>query len=113
MMTRTVLQSLLLMLVILASVEGTIDRASAGHPHSGDATHELAAFDLHDHTGAKIDDRETTESHCEHCCHGHSAGIIASAPEKSLDVPPSCAEAGHDERIAALALAPPTPRPTS
>ena len=43
-MLRTVLQSLLLLLVLVASVEGTIDRASAGHPHGNELLTSLPSL---------------------------------------------------------------------
>ena len=104
---------MLILLVIAASMEGTIDRASAGHPHGGDSTHEFAAFDPHDHAVSEDGGDESLESHCEHCCHGHSSGIASAASDRPLDLPRSCAEIDYDDRIKALALAPPTPPPNA
>lgn len=112
-MLRAVLQSLLLALVLVASVEGTIDRASDGHPHGGEATHELAALDAHDHAGLSDSDEESMDSHCEHCCHGHSSSITSSAVAKPLDTRRSCTKVSYDERLVMLPQAPPTPPPTA
>lgn len=112
-MIRTVLQTVLLLLVVIASVEGTIDRASAGHPHGGEATHQLADFDPHEHAGTSDSDDESTGSHCEHCCHGHSSGITSVAATKPMGMLGSCAEIGYDERIVVRAQAPPTPPPNA
>jgi hypothetical protein len=112
-MIRTIFQSLLLFLVLVASVEGTIDRASAGHPHGADETHELADLDAHDHAQTGDSDDQTTESHCEHCCHGHTSGISTTISANTLDQTRSCAGIVYDDRIKLLAIAPPTPPPTA
>jgi len=110
---RTVLNSLLIMLVLVTSVEGTIDRASAGHPHGEETTHELADSDPHDHArSSELSDDEAAESHCEHCCHGHSSSITSSSPEKSIDPLRSCVVVGYNDSFKALSLEPPTPPPT-
>jgi len=113
-MVRTVLQCLLTLLVIVASVEGTIDRASAGHPHGEEPVHELASFDAHEHAQPAADEgHETPDSHCEHCCHGHSSGIASAITFEFLDFWGDDAVAGHDDHIKTLAVAPPTPPPTA
>ena len=111
-MLHTILQSLLLALVLIASVEGTIDRASEGHPHGGEATHELAALDAHDHAGLSDSDEESIDSHCEHCCHGHTSSITSTATLKPLNTRRSCAKIGYVGHIVMLPQAPPTPPPT-
>lgn len=110
---RTILQYLLLFLVLVASVEGTIDRASSGHPHGNESTHELAEFDLHDHPQTGDGDESNGDAHCEHCCHGHTSGIGTVVSANSLDPSGSCKETGYDDRIEILAIAPPTPPPTA
>lgn len=108
-----IFHSLLLLLVLVASVEGTIDRASAGHPHGGESNHELAEFDLHEHAQTGTSDENNGDVHCEHCCHGHTSGISTVISAKSLDPTVACTEAAYDERIKILAVAPPTPPPNA
>ena len=110
-MVRTTLQSMLIILVLFASLEGTIDRASAGHPHGEELSHELAEFDPHEHAQAG-DDEQSTDVHCEHCCHGHSSGISAVIAEESLERLRARERTDYDDRIEILAVAPPTPPPT-
>lgn len=112
-MIRSILQFLLLFLVLVASVEGTIDRASTGHPHGNEPTHELAGFDLHEHAQTDNSDDQNGDVHCEHCCHGHTSGINTSISAKTLDPSGACTEAGYADRIKILAIAPPTPPPNA
>ena len=112
-MIRLFFQSLLLLLVLVASVEGTIDRASSGHPHGEESTHQLAVYDLHEHAQSIDGDEQSNDVHCEHCCHGHTSGISSAISAKPLDPTGACTVISYDDRIKILAIAPPTPPPTA
>mgnify|MGYP001822082370 CR=1 FL=1 len=112
-MARTILQSLLLVLVLVASVEGTIDRASAGHPHGEESSHQLAEIDPHDHAQTGDGDEQSADVHCEHCCHGHTSGISTVISARSWNETGACSETDYDDRIKILAIAPPTPPPNA
>lgn len=110
---RAFCQSFLILMLLVSSVEGAIDRASAGHPHGQDPSHEISMSDAHEHSQANEGSEESTEAHCEHCCHGHSSSINASISAKSIDGPTCSASTGYDKRIVGLVIAPPTPPPNA
>ena len=109
-MTSSVIQWVVVILIAVASVEGSIDRAGAGHPHGDDSNHEIADFDPHHHL--TTDDAEQVDPHCEHCCHGHTFGFV-NPQEEYLAEPRSSAHHCYQFHIGTRAYAPPTPPPTA
>ena len=98
----------LLSLVLVSSVEASIDQVSSGHPHESEQSHELASFDPHKHTGNSDQDQQP---HCEHCCHGHSSGMTNIGTTVITFALKCNAPRPRDRNADNLAFAPPTPPP--
>lgn len=95
--------------MLFLSLDGAMDIVSQGHPH-GDAAELVDA----DSITTKLPGSDTgSENHCEHCCHGHFAGIVVQLASMALHPapgtlrsPPILFDLGH-------ARAPPTPPPNA
>ncbi len=94
--------------MLFLSVDGIADSVSGGHPHGDGVVHGVAA----DPASSSSD--STPESHCEHCCHGHSASI-ASPSHARMAALRSLVDHGASGwcSIRNIGQAPPTPPPTA
>lgn len=114
----------LILSLLWGSLDGAADIASAGHAHESDDSapvvidlaqppdaETIAAGDSPvDDPGGDTDSDK--ESHCEHCCHGHTHAVVVMA---SLSSTKPLAEHGASlvEVSESDARAPPTPPPNA
>lgn len=112
---RRVMPMLLLFSMLFASLDGAVDIAKAGHSHDDPAIQHAevlhaAAGNL---DGGSEGSDTFTPDHCEHCCHGHTSGLmsVAALPHSEC---PTAAHAPHaDTSILNFAQTPPTPPPNA
>ena len=104
---RNFLCHFLLLSLLFLSIDGAIDMAEAGHAHT-------------DHASAHAEHEEATDiapafdaDHCEHCCHGHVAGITSPANSNNNALLVSDHQPDRAFFIENFGQAPPNPPPTA
>jgi hypothetical protein len=84
-----------------------------GVPHGTDETHQSEfGHSLQAHDGDQSD-TELDGEHCEHCCHGHSAGLNTVVAALTMPYTRSNQRIASPSHIRNLAQAPPTPPPNA
>ncbi len=110
---RTVFLHVLMFSLLLTGVEGATDIAMDGAPHGTELSHEDDfGHSLEAHKDATTDG-ELNDDHCQHCCHGHSAGItgqFATTPSPLITAGRHTISSAH---VRSLGQAPPTPPPNA
>ena len=97
----------MLISLLFASIEGAADMGEAGHAHTDHAS-EHAGQEVSTDTAPDVD-----ADHCEHCCHGHVAGIAAPACPNSIALLASNHLPGRSPFTRNFGQAPPTPPPNA
>lgn len=99
--------------LLFVSLEGATDVVIDGVPHGDDASHQQEfghPLDAHD---GETSDTELDGEHCNHCCHGHTAGISATVASLSTPYVTSDRPSGNSNHVHNFAQAPPTPPPNA
>lgn len=105
-----VCQILVLSMLVLG-FESSADMANEGHPIDPEGSHHSEV--LHDSPADSGGDPEPDSENCEHCCHGHTAGISTRATANSIVFIVSGHEPSRASQYLNFAQAPPTPPPNA
>lgn len=111
--------TLLILSLLWGSLDGAADIASSGHAHQPDGA-PSAVVDLTEPQDATVmagDDQSRQagpedDSHCEHCCHGHTHAVVALLSLSSMK--PTVEHTVQPVQVSDTdARAPPTPPPNA
>lgn len=104
---------LVMVSVLSVSLEGAADIVVDGYPHGDETSHqEEFGHSLVAHDGEQSD-TELDGEHCDHCCHGHSAGVTNSIASLATPFVAADQKAGRSAHVRKFAQAPPTPPPNA
>jgi hypothetical protein len=104
---HTFLCHLLLISMLFVSIEGAADMGKSGHVHD-----EHANFHA-DPEGSGSDVADIDADHCDHCCHGHLAGISPAANSNQCQILTDNDHPRRSSFVKNYAQAPPTPPPNA
>ena len=95
--------------MLMLSFHGSADVANGGHPIDETARHH--SEDMHDASTDNNTAQKPENVTCEHCCHGHSVGLVVRTTTATIAVPHPDLAVGQGHTLVTQSHAPPTPPP--
>lgn len=110
---RAALCHFVILSMLFMGMDGAADMASEGHPHSDQVAHQFDTSNPGSPDTESDTDSGQDVDHCEQCCHGHTASVIAQFPLLA----PTTGTGDHlcllTRHVVNDAQAPPTPPPNA